>query len=233
MSLTVTSFTNWLAQNVRLLPAIIVALALFYTQTSFAESHKTAARPMSDFARGVQAVKDKNYQLALNLFELEAEKSEYEAMYNLALLLKAGKGRPQNYAEALYWAYLAQLGGIEPAADIIDELADILNETQRKPILEQVEAQLIKRINTGDFDAIPQYASFFTSLLQEPDYAKAYQWYAIAVALGLPEMTELRDDMETEVDMENIPKLQARTAELFNMLMNGQAIQVKEMANES
>ena len=171
--------------------------------------------------------------MALNLFELEAEKSEYEAMYNLALLLKAGKGRPQNYLEALYWAYLAQLGGIEPAAEMIDELADILNETQRQPILEQVEAQLIKRINTGDFDAIPQYASFFTSLLEEPDYAKAYQWYAIAVALGLPEMTELRDDMETEVDMENIPKLQARTAELFNMLMNGQAIQVKEMANES
>ena len=70
-------------------------------------------------------------------------------------------------------------------------------------------------------------------MLEEPDYEEAYQWYAIAVALGLPEMTELRDDMESEVDMENIPQLQARTAELFNMLMNGQAIQVKEMANES
>lgn len=233
MPVPVASCAKGLAKAVCFLPAGMLALTLFYTQASFAESHKTAAEPMSDFARGVQAVKDKNYQLALNLFELEAEKSEYEAMYNLALLLKAGKGRPQNYVEALYWAYLAQLGGIEPAADIIDDLADILNETQRQPILEQVEAQLLKRINTGDFDAIPQYASYFTSLLEEPDYAKAYQWYAIAVALGLPEMTELRDDMESEVDMENIPKLQARTAELFNMLMNGQAIQVKEMANES
>ena len=121
MSVPVASCSNWLAKNVCFLPAGMLALALFYTQTSFAESHKTAAEPMSDFARGVQAVKDKNYQLALNLFELEAEKSEYEAMYNLALLLKAGKGRPQNYVEALYWAYLAQLGGIEPAADIIDE----------------------------------------------------------------------------------------------------------------
>ena len=233
MPMPVASCAKGLAKAVCFLCTGTLALTLFYIQASFAESHKTASDPMSDFARGVQAVKDKDYQLALNLFELEAERSQYEAMYNLALLLKAGKGRPQNYVEALYWAYLAQLGGIEHAADIIDELADILNETQRQPILEQVEVQLLKRINTGDFDAIPQYASYFTSLLEEPDYANAYQWYAIAVALGLPEMTELRDDMESEVDMENIPSLQARTAELFNMLMNGQVIQVKEMANES
>ena len=233
MRVPFASCVKELAKAVYFLSSGMLALTLFYTQARFAGSHKTATEPMSDFARGVQAVKNRNYQLALNLFELEAEKSEYEAMYNLALLLRAGKGRPQNYVEALYWAYLAQLGGIEPAADIIDDLADILNETQRHPILEQVEAQLLKRINTGDFEAIPQYASYFTSLLEEPDYAKAYQWYAIAVALGLPEMTELRDDMESEVDMENIPKLQARTAELFNMLMNGQAIRVKEVANES
>jgi TPR repeat protein len=233
MSAPVRSVANWLAKAARLLPAGILALTLFHTQACFAASHKAATEQKSDFARAVQAVKDKNYQLALNLFELEAEKSEYEAMYNLALLLKAGKGRPQNYVDALYWAYLSQLGGIELASDIIDDLADILNEAQRTPILERVEAQLLKRIDTGDFDAIPQYASYFTTLLEEPDYAKAYQWYAIAVALGLPEMTELRDDMESEIEVENIPELQAKTAELFNMLMNGQAIQVKEMADES
>ena len=233
MPVAVSSFAKWLGKAIPFLPAGMVALILFHPPVSFAESHKTAAEPISDFARAVQAVKDKNFQLALNLFEAEAEKSEYEAMYNLALLLKAGKGRPQNYVDALYWAYLAQLGGIEPAGDIIDDLADILDETRRAPILERVEAQLLKRINTGDFDAIEQYASFFTSLLEEPDYAKAYQWYAIAVALGLPEMTELRDDMESEIEVETIPELQAKTAELFEMLMNGQAIQAKEMADES
>ena len=233
MPVAVSSFAKWLGKAIPFLPAGMVALIFFHPPVSFAESHTTAAEPISDFARAVQAVKDKNFQLALNLFEAEAEKSEYEAMYNLALLLKAGKGRPQNYVDALYWAYLAQLGGIEPAGDIIDDLADILDETRRAPILERVEAQLLKRINTGDFDAIEQYASYFTSLLEEPDYAKAYQWYAIAVALGLPEMTELRDDMESEIEVETIPELQAKTAELFEMLMNGQAIQAKEMADES
>ena len=233
MSVPVSCVAKWLSKAACLIPAYMLALALFHPQASFAESHKAAAEPISDFARAVQAVRDKNYQLALNLFEAEAEKSEYEAMYNLALLLKAGKGRPQNYVDALYWAYLAQLGGIEPAGDIIDGLADILDETRRAPVLERVEAQLLGRINTGDFDAIGQYASYFTSLLEAPDYAKAYQWYAIAVALGLPEMTELRDDMESEIEVEMIPELQAKTAELFNMLMKGQAIQVKEMVNES
>jgi len=198
-----------------------------------ASGHKETVSTDSDFAKAVQAVKDKNYQLALNLFELEAQKTEFEAMYNLALLLKAGKGRPQNYVNALYWAYLAQLGGIELAEDLIDDLTDILDETQRKPILARVEGQLLERINKGDFDAIPQYADYFISLLEEPNYEKAYQWYAIAVALNLPDMVALRDDMESKLETEKIPELQEISATLFNRLMNGEAIEIGETANES
>ena len=198
-----------------------------------ASGHKATVSTDSDFAKAVQAVKDKNYQLALNLFELEAQKTEFEAMYNLALLLKAGKGRPQNYVNALYWAYLAHLGGIELAEDIIDDLTDILDETQRKPILARVEGQLLERINKGDFDAIPQYAHYFISLLEEPNYEKAYQWYAIAVALNLQDMMALRDDMESKLETEKIPELQEISATLFNRLMNGEAIKIGEAANES
>ena len=198
-----------------------------------ASGHKPTVSTDSDFAKAVQAVKDKNYQLALNLFELEAQKTEFEAMYNLALLLKAGKGRPQNYVNALYWAYLAHLGGIELAEDIIDDLTDILDETQRKPILARVEGQLLERINKGDFDAIPQYAHYFISLLEEPNYEKAYQWYAIAVALNLQDMMALRDDMESKLETEKIPELQEISATLFNRLMNGEAIKIGEAANES
>ena len=198
-----------------------------------ASGHKETVSTDSDFAKAVQAVKDKNYQLALNLFELEAQKTEFEAMYNLALLLKAGKGRPQNYVNALYWAYLAQLGGVELAEDLIDDLTDILDETQRKPILARVEGQLVERINKGDFDAIPQYAAYFISLLEEPNYEKAYQWYAIAVALNLPDMLALRDDMASELETEKVPELQEISATLFNRLMNGEASKIGETANES
>ncbi len=206
---------------------------LLITQPVYANGHQGDSTQMSDFARAVQAVKDKDYQQALNLFEREAEKIEFEAMYNLAVLLKAGKGRPQNYIDSLYWAYLAQLGGIERAQDIIDDLTDILDETQRAPILKRVEKQLLGRINTGDFEAIPQYAVYFTTLLEEPDYAKAYQWYVIAAALGLPDMIELRDEMESELEIKDIPAFQAKSGELFTMLMNGQAIMIEEKAVEN
>ena len=198
-----------------------------------ASGHKATVSTDSDFAKAVQAVKDKNYQLALNLFELEAQKTEFEAMYNLALLLKAGKGRPQNYVNALYWAYLAHLGGIELAEDIIDDLTDILDETQRKPILARVEGQLLERINKGDFDAIPQYAHYFISLLEEPNYEKAYQWYAIAVALNLQDMMALRDDMESKLETEKIPELQEISATIYNRFMNGEDRKRGETANES
>ena len=206
---------------------------LLITQPVQANGHQGDSTQISDFARAVQAVKDKDYQQALNLFEREAEKIEFEAMYNLAVLLKAGKGRPQNYIDSLYWAYLAQLGGIERAQDIIDDLTDILDETQRAPILKRVEKQLLGRINTGDFEAIPQYAGYFTTLLEEPDYAKAYQWYVIAAALGLPGMIELRDEMESELEIKDIPAFQAKSDELFTMLMNGQAIMIEEKAVEN
>ena len=206
---------------------------LLITPPVQANGHQGDSTQMSDFARAVQAVKDKDYQQALNLFEREAEKIEFEAMYNLAVLLKAGKGKPQNYIDALYWAYLAQLGGIERAEDIIDDLTDILDETQRAPILKRVEQQLLGRINMGDFEAIPQYAVYFTTLLEEPDYARAYQWYAIAAALGLPDMIELRDEMESELETKDIPAFQAKSGELFTMLMNGQAITIEEKAVEN
>ena len=206
---------------------------LLITQPVHANGHQGDSTQISDFARAVQAVKDKDYQRALNLFEREAEKIEFEAMYNLAVLLKAGKGRPQNYIDSLYWAYLAQLGGIERAQDIIDDLTDILDDTQRAPILKRVEQQLLGRINTGDFEAIPQYAVYFTTLLEEPDYASAYQWYAIAAALGLPDMIELRDEMESELETKDILAFQAKSGELFTMLMNGQAITTEEKAVEN
>ena len=79
------------------------------------------------FAEAVQAVKDKNYQHAVNLFELQAFAAQHDAQYNLALLLQSGKGRPQNYQQALFWAW-SYLGGIEPAKELSEELKNILPE---------------------------------------------------------------------------------------------------------
>ena len=64
------------------------------------------------FKEAVQAVKDKNYTDAIALFEEQAKLPRHAAQYNLALLLNAGKGRPRDYVDALYWSWQAQLGNI-------------------------------------------------------------------------------------------------------------------------
>ena len=178
----------------------------------------------NEFSRGVQAVKDKNFQLAVNLFETAASRSEYEAQYNLAYLLRHGKGRPQNYEDALYWVILAQLGGIELAEKLAEEIEDRLTEKQLESVLEKVEVHLEDRIETGEFEAIPQLAYYYHALLPEADFEKAYLWYAIAVALNLQEVIELRNDMEDKIESEQIAVLQTQTTDIFNRLLAGEQI---------
>ena len=68
------------------------------------ESAKTNTIPIDEFSRGVQAVKDKNFQLAVNLFETAAHRSEYEAQYNLAYLLGMEKA-DRRIMQMLYIGY--------------------------------------------------------------------------------------------------------------------------------
>ena len=202
---------------------------------NISESVQANAGGNDEFSRGVQAVKDKNFQLAVNLFETAASRSEYEAQYNLAYLLRHGKGRPQNYADSLFWVLLAQLGGIELAKELAGEIQDRLTEEQLVPILEKVEGHLESRIETGEFDAIPQLAFYYHKLLPEADYEQAYVWYAIAVALNLPDVLELRDEMEDEIEPEQIAVLQTQTTDIFNRLLAGDSIHQNktEAANEN
>ena len=199
------------------------------------ESAETNTLRIDEFSRGVQAVKDKNFQLAVNLFETAAHRSEYEAQYNLAYLLRHGKGRPQNYADALYWVLLAQLGGIEQAEELAEEIEDRLTEKQLEPVLAKVEDHLERRVETGEFEAIPQLADYHHAFLPEADYEQAYLWYAIAVALNLPEMTERRDEMEDKIEPERIAVLQKQTTDIFNRLLEGGSIHQSktEAANEN
>ena len=205
------------------------------TAQTMSESANPSALPTDEFSRGVQAVKDKNFQLAINLFETAAGRSEYEAQYNLAYLLRHGKGRPQNYTEALYWVKLAQLGGIDLAEDLADEIEDRLSEKQLAPVLDRVAATLERRIEAGEFEAIPQLAAYHHNLLPEPDFEQAYLWYAIAVALSLPEVIEPRDDMEDELEPDKIGALQEESTAIFNRLLAGEPIrpQQTEAASEN
>ena len=170
------------------------------------------------FNEAIQAVKDKDFRHAVKLFSIQAESNQHDAQYNLALLLEAGKGVPQDFLAALTWAWAAQLGGIEAAAELADDLAVYLPEDAIATVREAVGARLQQRIDGGDAMAIPQFAVYHVELLEEPDYETAYIWFSIGAALGLEGALAARDEARENVEDERIVELQREAGTIYEGL---------------
>ena len=170
------------------------------------------------FNEAVQAVKDKNFRHAAKLFALQAENNQHDAQYNLAILLEAGKGVPQDFTKALIWAWSAQLGGIEAAEELAEDLTGYLPEKSIEEVREKVRARLEARIKAGSADAVSQFASFHLQMLDEPDYEAAYIWFSISTALGLKGTLEARDDARDNVEDERLVDLQSEAGTIYESL---------------
>ena len=170
------------------------------------------------FAEAVQAVKDKNYQHAVNLFELQAFAAQHDAQYNLALLLQSGKGRPQNYQQALFWAWSAFLGGIEPAQELSEDLKNLLPEDSLKVTREKLIETLQDRIDAGDRSALMELALFYKEISEEPNFEEAYLWYSIASAFLLEGAILERNEAAAKVETKSLVELQDRAGTIFEKL---------------
>ena len=170
------------------------------------------------FNEAIQAVKDRNYRHAVKLFSLQADNNQHDAQYNLALLLHAGKGTPQDFAAALNWSWAARLGGIEAAEELSDELTGYLHEDSVEEVRRLVRARLKARIDDGDPAAIPQFATYHLLMLEEPDYDSAYIWFSIAAALGLDGAMVARDEARENVEDEKIVELQQQAGTIYESL---------------
>ena len=170
------------------------------------------------FNEAVQAVKDKNFRHAAKLFALQAENNQHDAQYNLAILLEAGKGVPQDFTKALIWAWSAQLGGIEAAEELAEDLTGYLPEKSIEEVREEVRARLEARIKSGSADAVSQFATFHLQMLDEPDYETAYIWFSISTALGLKGTLEARDDARDNVEDERLVDLQSEAGTIYESL---------------
>lgn len=170
------------------------------------------------FREAVQAVKDKDFRHAVRLFTIQAENDQHDAQYNLALLLEAGKGAPQDFLKALTWAWAAQLGGIEAAEELAEDLAGYLPEKSIETVREAVQERLRARIDKGHAAAVSQFATFHLLMLEEPDHETAYIWFSISAALGLEGALEARDDARESVDGERIIELQSEAGTIYESL---------------
>lgn len=170
------------------------------------------------FAEAIQAVKDRDFRHAIKLFRLQAEQNQHDAQYNLALLFEAGKGAPQNFSEALVWAWSAKLGGIEASDDLAEDLLDMLPEDAVDDVREKVKQRLEDRIDAGNAPAVYQLAQYHLEIVEEPDFEMAYIWYSISTAIGLPGSLEARDDARGNVDDEKIAELQDKAGTIYESL---------------
>ena len=193
---------------------VVLSLALTATNPSAAQIDTSTAT----FNEAVQAVKDKNFRHAAKLFALQAENNQHDAQYNIAILLEAGKGVPQDFTKALIWAWSAQLGGIEAAEELAEDLTGYLPEKSIEEVREAVRARLEARIRAGSADAVSQFASFHLQMLDEPDYETAYIWFSLSTALGLKGTLEARDDARDNVEDERLVDLQSEAGTIYESL---------------
>ena len=102
--------------------ALMISVALLMSSPARSQIDKSNAT----FNEAMQAVKDKDFRHAAKLLLLQSENNQHDAQYNLAILLEAGKGVPQDFTKALIWAWSAQLGGIEAAEELAEDLTGYL-----------------------------------------------------------------------------------------------------------
>ena len=168
------------------------------------------------FEEATQAVKEGRYKEAIDAFEVLAENNEADAQYNMALLLKAGRGRPQNYYQALKWGWLAMLGNIELADKLVDEIKDIIPEPAQKNIRAEVKKYIQTRAETGNHVAISQMGDYFLRVPENPEYKDAYLWFVIATAFQIEGSMSRRDKVQKELEGKDILKVQGKALEVFN-----------------
>tara|TARA_B100000575_G_scaffold278768_1_gene266419 strand:- start:190 stop:819 length:630 start_codon:yes stop_codon:yes gene_type:complete len=193
-----------------------VALCLSLPTSKFANAQTNDSDAI--FVEAVNAVKNKDYVNAVKLFTSQAEGNQHDAQYNLAVLLKAGKGAPQDFLKSLSWAWAAHLGGIEAAEDLSDELLDLIPEESIEAARKVVSTRLRSRIDNGEKPALMQFARFHAELLDEADFERAYIWYSIAAAIGLEGAFEARDETLSDVEEEKIVELQVEAGTIFETL---------------
>ena len=202
----------------RLLATCLTSVLLAVAVAAPVSASDDIDKSNATFAEAIQAVKNRDFRHAIKLFRLQAEQNQHDAQYNLALLLEAGKGAPQNFSEALVWAWSAKLGGIEASSDLAEDLLDMLPEDAVDDVREKVKQRLEDRIDAGNAPAVYQLAQYHLEMVEEPDFEMAYIWYSISTAIGLPGSLEARDDARGNVDDEKIAELQDKAGTIYESL---------------
>ena len=196
--------------------SLLAIALLIFPACVLADGHVLSDDALNaEYDAAVAFVKQKDYDAAYEAFLKLSEHEQHDAQYNLATLLRAGFGHPQDFQEALYWAWLSHLGGVAKADALADELQDLLPENALDAIREKVSAHLSKRVEAGDQAAIMHRGDYFLEILAEPDHGQAYVWYSIGAAMKLKGAYQARNDAAEDLKPEDLIDLQEEATQIF------------------
>ena len=189
------------------------------------ELTKVENQTIEEFTEAVNAVKEKKYELAADIFEKLAEQGDIDAQFNYAILTRNGLGRAQNYSQALYWSWLSFAGGLEKADKVLEKILELVPEESHQEIREKVSVFILNKINSGNRNSLLHFGKFYLDILPEEDYNKAYLFYSIASAFGELGAKEKRDSIIENVDNEKIVEIQEKASLMFEKLRKGEKIE--------
>ena len=199
-------------------------LTIFFFSISFAQITDSDRL----FKVATDYVKEKKYTEAVSIFEELARNNEHDAQYNLAFLISSGKGITKNYSEALFWAFLSQLGKIEKAEELTEDLIDVVPEKVLKDVREKVLEHLLTRFESKDMGVLTQLGDFYLLILEEQDFENAYLWYNVASALGVQNSAEIRDKVEKELEPDTIVKMQDASRKRYKEFTSKESTEEKK-----
>ena len=194
---------------------LLLTLVLFICVPLVSKASEEINEHENTFKEASDAYKNGNYGEAFKKFNYLANLGLHDAQYNLAVILKSGKGVPKDYSEALFWSWRARLGGIDLAIDQASELIEYIPEKALKELRNRVMSALDERIFQGDSSAIQRLANYYLVIVKEPDYEKAYLWFLVSAALLQDGGSEGRDEVEAQLESEKIIKIQKEAYNLF------------------
>lgn len=178
------------------------------------------------FQKGVDAVKEKNYEIAADIFEELASLGDIDAQFNLAILTRNGLGRAQNYSDALYWTWLSFTGGLEKSEKVLEKILELVPEDSQQEISESVSSYILDQINSGNRKALMHYGKYYLDVLSDADYSKAYLFYSIASAFGEQGAKEKRDKVLDDIDNDRIVEIQSQASVMFDKLRKNEKIEM-------
>ena len=178
------------------------------------------------FQKGVDAVKEKNYEVAADIFEELASLGDIDAQFNLAILTRNGLGRAQNYSDALYWTWLSFVGGLEKSEKVLEKILELVPDNTQQEIRARVSVYILDQINSGDRKALMHYGKYYLDVLSDADYNKSYLFYSIASAFGEQGAKEKRDKVLDDMDNDKIVEVQSQASVMFEKLRKSEKVEM-------